>query len=246
MEEGIISTPVVTIVPARMASRRLPGKPLRPLGDATVLEQALRRLRTAHYGANIIVTTSEEEIDRPIRLLCLEQGVPCLSGNPNEVLLHTAQLASEIGARVAVFCPINRPMIEPSLFDDVVRFALESKLDYVTMASLPSGSNAEVLSLSLLQHLAKTPEELDKETNSDIFSALCQSAELPAPLHLARPDVHLKLDTERDYYLLSLLYLNVKPKANGLLAMEDAIAYLDAHPELQWHGELEWAAIQVA
>ena len=49
----------VILIPARMASTRLPGKPLADINGLPMIVQVLRRAQEAHIGAAIVATDSE-------------------------------------------------------------------------------------------------------------------------------------------------------------------------------------------
>src|SRR5215510_750124 len=50
---------VITIIPARMASTRLPGKPLADIGGTPMIVHVLRRAETAQTGPVVVATDSE-------------------------------------------------------------------------------------------------------------------------------------------------------------------------------------------
>ena len=49
------------VIPARMASERLPGKPLAQIGSSTLLERVWRRAR-ASAAASVVIATDSEEV----------------------------------------------------------------------------------------------------------------------------------------------------------------------------------------
>jgi len=57
---------VVVVIPARMASTRLPGKPLAMIGDAPMIVQVMRRARDAGFGADeqsrVVVACDDQAI----------------------------------------------------------------------------------------------------------------------------------------------------------------------------------------
>jgi 3-deoxy-manno-octulosonate cytidylyltransferase (CMP-KDO synthetase) len=50
---------VITIIPARMASTRLPGKPLADIAGIPMIVHVLRRAQAAHIGEVVVATDSE-------------------------------------------------------------------------------------------------------------------------------------------------------------------------------------------
>lgn len=58
---------IVGIIPARMASGRFPGKPLRPIHDLPMVEHVRRRALLCPALSDVIVATCDEEIARTVR-----------------------------------------------------------------------------------------------------------------------------------------------------------------------------------
>ena len=63
---------VVTLIQARMASSRLPGKVLRDLGGQPVLAWAVERCRRAKSASQVVVATTDDSADDPVAQLCQE------------------------------------------------------------------------------------------------------------------------------------------------------------------------------
>lgn len=59
MSLAMNSSRTVILIPARMASTRLPGKPLIDIGGAPMIVQVLRRAREAEIGEPVVATDSE-------------------------------------------------------------------------------------------------------------------------------------------------------------------------------------------
>jgi spore coat polysaccharide biosynthesis protein SpsF len=53
---------------------------------------------------------------------------------------------------------------------------------------------------------------------------------LEAPSAISRPDLHLEVDTEEDFLLVSHIYEHFASQPN--FTIEDVVAYTDAHPHL--------------
>src|SRR5258708_9488531 len=51
--------PVLILIPARMASRRLPGKPLADIAGEPMIVRVMRRAQAAHLGPVVVATDSE-------------------------------------------------------------------------------------------------------------------------------------------------------------------------------------------
>lgn len=232
MEETTNGAQAVVLVPARMDTRVLPGKPLLPLGSATVLEQIFRRVTTARFGSVPFVVTTDTEPDRPLRDFCAGRGIRCLTETNGDMVEAALQAAEITGAQVVVFCPDNRPLVSPRMLDACARYACDAGMDYVTVGRLPAGAAPEAIPTSTLRRIALMTRASEHRQRVTEFAAahpaLFERAYLPSPPRLARPDVRLLLETEEDYRLLSRIYAEVAPGPDGLLSIEDILTYLNA------------------
>jgi 3-deoxy-manno-octulosonate cytidylyltransferase (CMP-KDO synthetase) len=59
-----MSSRVLVVVPARMASSRFPGKPLVEIAGLPMIEHVRRRALLAEGIADVVVATCDEEIAR--------------------------------------------------------------------------------------------------------------------------------------------------------------------------------------
>lgn len=236
MEDIQEETGVLTIVQARMNSKRLPGKTLLPLGNATVLEQTIHRIRAARFGQHFLVATSDDPADQPIRDLCASRGFPYFAGSQHDVLDRILRAAQSRNAQIIARCFACNPLLDPKMLDACARYALDSGMDYITVARLPVGVTSEAIPFRALLRTAEMTDDPSDREGVTTFALnhleLFERAFLPPPLRLARQDVRLTLETEEDYQRLLSIYNAVAPSVGGLIRVEDAIAYLDAQAEV--------------
>jgi spore coat polysaccharide biosynthesis protein SpsF len=114
---------ILAIIQARMGSSRLPGKVLLDLAGRPVLWHAVSRVRKARQVDQVLVATTDQPSDEPIRRFCAEQKVPCFGGSEQDVLDRFVQAARFAGAtesdaivRITADCPL----IDPTVIDQVV------------------------------------------------------------------------------------------------------------------------------
>jgi 3-deoxy-manno-octulosonate cytidylyltransferase (CMP-KDO synthetase) len=149
----------LVIIPARMASTRLPGKPLAPIGDAPMIVHVWRRAVAAGIG-EVIVACAEAEIAHAIsaaggRAVLTRPDHPSGSDRVFEALAHADP---EGKAEIVVNVQGDLPTLDPAL----VRAAL------VPLA------NPEVAIATLIAPIG-APEERENEN-------VVKVAVAPAPL----------------------------------------------------------------
>ena len=177
-----------------MASERLPGKVLRPLGDDCVLGLLLSRLARAETLESVVLVTSSERSDDPLVAFCRERDTPVERGPHGDVAARFAGAAQRLGAGAFVRVSGDSPLLDPALVDRAVTLFGED-CDVVTNTrprTFPPGQSVEVVRAEALQraHARMSPEDREHVTP-----------------RLYAPDEGLRIRTftaERDYGALRL------------------------------------------
>ncbi len=144
---------IAAIIQARMGSTRLPGKVLMDLGGETVLARVVRRLRRATLVEEIVVATTDSEVDHAIVCECERLSVRVFRGEENDVLDRYYHAAQGIDAKAIVRITSDCPLIDPEITDNTIRSFLEHRPDYASNAlqrTYPRGLDTEVMNWEAL------------------------------------------------------------------------------------------------
>ena len=171
---------IVVITQARIGSSRLPGKVLRPLGDSTLLECHLERLKSSKSPQEIVVATTLEDDVKPLLSLVSGAGVAYFQGSTTDVLERFYRAAEHHKAELVVRVTSDCPLIDGELLDKVILEAVKSGVDYcsnVLIESFPDVQDMEVMKFSALETAWKEATlQSDREhvtpfirRNSDFF-----------------------------------------------------------------------------
>ncbi len=109
---------VGVIVQARMRSRRLPGKVLRPLNGKPLLQYVLERVSRCARVDSIVVCTSTEPDDDPIEAFCLARRISCFRGDHDNVAKRFLEALARFGFDPFVRVCGDSPLIDPGLIDE--------------------------------------------------------------------------------------------------------------------------------
>lgn len=109
----------VVVIPARMASERLPGKPLRAIGDKPMIAWVHAQARKSHAG-EVIVATDSPEIEQACQRLGaeVEMTAPTHASGTDRI----AEVAARRGwpdDKIVINVQGDEPLIPPSLIDQV-------------------------------------------------------------------------------------------------------------------------------
>ena len=139
-----------------MGSERLPGKTLMSMGQGSLLQLLLRRVKRARSLSSLVVATTEDVRDDPIAHLAACEGIESFRGSESDVLGRFAAVCEAEGADVIVRLTGDNPWLDPCLIDCLVaRFLGATRpLDYLSNTldrSFPRGFDVEVISRSALE-----------------------------------------------------------------------------------------------
>src|SRR5687768_16608333 len=127
----IRSSRVLAVLQARMSSRRLPGKVLRPIEGRPMLGWQLDRARRARRIDSLVVATSTHASDDPIAAFCAAEGFGCWRGDLDDVLGRFVGAVRAWGpcdhvVRLTGDCPL----IDPTVIDQLVEHHVAAGNDY--------------------------------------------------------------------------------------------------------------------
>jgi spore coat polysaccharide biosynthesis protein SpsF len=236
---------VVVVVQARTGSSRLPGKVLLPLGGRPVLVRMLERVEAAHLIDEVVVATTRLDADEPIRALAREAGVPCVAGDPLDLLDRHLEAARATGADVVVKIPSDCPLIDPRVIDAVVGFFRKhgGRHDLVSNLlppSWPDGNDVEVMrrdALEMAWREAARPFEREHTTPflwdqpgrfriANVAAGSWSRPELPKTHRLT-------LDYPEDHRVIAEVFEALHEEDVAPFSVEDIVQFLDEHPEIR-------------
>ncbi|MEE8138772.1 MAG: 3-deoxy-manno-octulosonate cytidylyltransferase [Thermoanaerobaculia bacterium] len=127
---------VVGAIPARYASRRLPGKPLRKIAGRPMIEHVYRRAREAAHLDRVVVLTDDERIAEAVEGFGGEWEITprdCASGTD-----RIAYAARRWRAAAVVNIQGDEPLIEPQAIERVAQHLLEHPEDPLVTLAAPA------------------------------------------------------------------------------------------------------------
>lgn len=232
--------PAWAVITARMSSSRLPGKSMAELAGRPALRHIIDRLRAVAGLDGIVVATSHEPDDEPIRSCAREAGVECHAGDLDDVLGRVADASLSVGACTTVLVTGDCPMIDPAVVERVLSEYERVRPDYAStvlteVLTYPAGQSCEAFSASALAAIA---DEVDDAAAREHVTTHFYAGPRDYRLHsieaegrLARPDLWLCLDTEQDLRGVRAIFEELYP-SDPLFGYADVLAMLEKRPDL--------------
>jgi len=161
---------ILAVTQARVGSTRLPGKVLLPINGNTLLDLHLNRVQQASKIDKLFIATTIQSEDTSIEQIAQNRGMSFYRGSVNDVLDRFYQTVKNEPADYIVRLTSDCPLIDPSLIDKVITYAVNNKFDYCSNTlkpSYPDGQDVEVFTFTALQnawHNAKLSSEREHVT----------------------------------------------------------------------------------
>ncbi len=157
----------VAIIQARMGASRFPGKVLEFLNKKPVLHWVVDAVLLIPTIDQIVVATSDTEIDQPIADWCSKNQIAVFRGSESDVLSRFYVAAKEHNADVVVRITADCPLLDPNIVGQVLYLVVSGEVDYasnVSPATWPDGLDCEAFTIAALEEAHhKAGRQSDRE-----------------------------------------------------------------------------------
>ncbi len=230
---------VVAPIQVRMASTRLPGKAMLPLGGVPMIEALARRLGQSKRLDEVLIATTENPEDDVLEKLAETLGVRVYRGSAADVLKRLVNAAEYADGDIVLEATGDNPLVDGELADRAIDLYLGGGFGYVNTnlrGAFPLGYQCGVFSADDLRRaLAETPPSSPFREHPNLYfhrnPELFPHGWLEAPPRLNRPEIRLTVDYPEDYDVICAIY-EALASSDAFFRLEDAIRFLDEHPEL--------------
>lgn len=224
-------------VQARMNSRRLPGKVLKPILSRPMLSLLLERLRKCQHIDNIVILTSEEESDDEIADFCHTENVALFRGSLNNVLNRFTSALKKHPCKHVVRITADCPLIDHRIIDQVIQLHLNDKNDYTNNCDTPSfphGLDTEIIKADVLQSIEL--QQL-KPSDKEHVTLFVRTHNEQFKLGLLKNEIdysayRLTVDEKEDLSVVTAVFEALYNKDADFDYLQ-AIEFLDANPKLK-------------
>lgn len=213
------------ILQARLASARLPFKAVAPIAGRPLLVHCIERLQGD--GHRVILATTDRPEDDALASMAFAHGAEVFRGDATDVLARFVAAAQMFELDFVIRATGDNPAVETGGPSRVLA-ALGSGADYVLEEGLPYGTCVEGMTRDALTRAAKLclrPEDREHVTvGIRSTPERFKSVFLPAPAHLARPDLRFTVDTRADLLYMRDLFRaagEAQPPLDRLIAVAD-------------------------
>ena len=149
---------VVAVTQARLGSSRFPNKILKKIGNKSLLEIHIHRIKKAKTISELIVATTCKPKDDLLESESKNLNVSCFRGSESDVLDRFYNAIKNKKPSFVVRLTSDCPLIDPELIDLIVHHTIKEDLDYCSNTledSYPDGQDIEVFKFTTLENAWK-------------------------------------------------------------------------------------------
>jgi N,N'-diacetyllegionaminate synthase len=152
---------------ARLKSKRLERKVLKPLFDTVLIDFLYNRISINKFEDKVFLATSDYYTDDELANYAIDNQLNLFRGHAESVIDRMLQLSFEQGFGAVFRVTGDNPLTDPFLMQEMVELYLDNKLDYVRVENVPFGISAELFST---EYLWKLYMELNNPMNSEYLT----------------------------------------------------------------------------
>jgi spore coat polysaccharide biosynthesis protein SpsF len=219
------SNKTAVVIQARLGSTRFPSKMLAKLGEYSVLEWVLHRVKKSTLIHDVILAIPDSESNLILESIGKKIGVNVYRGSETNVLARFQGAIRNFEIDNLVRVCADNPFIDPDEIDRLINFYFENNFEYACNhqnklgSSYADGFGAEIVNSKVLLNLMDDLSLHQREhVTTYIWDNLSEFrvGSLVAPMGLNYPNLRFDIDTPEDLeYLRKLVNLGVNQESTA-------------------------------
>ena len=202
---------IVAIIQARVTSSRFPNKILQKIGNKTLIDILIDRVKKSRHIDKIVLAIPKNKKNEIIRKK-IKNNVSIFSGSENDVLDRYYKAAKKFKAKIIVRICGDCPLIDPNVIDNIIRCYKNNDFDYVSNTiepTFPDGLDVEVFNFDILKKTWKEAKN-DKE-RENVTQYILQKSKFRKKNIAYKKDLsflRLTIDEKIDFEQIKKVYSN--------------------------------------
>lgn len=227
---------ILAILQARVSSKRLPGKVLKPILGKPMLLHQIKRIQRSKLIDKLIVATSESPSDDAIEKICQDNNIDLFRGNLENVLDRFIQCAKKYNPKHIVRLTGDCPLIDWQVIDKTIQCHISGKYDYVNnriKPAFPDGLDVEVISYSSLK-IASNNAVLNSDKEHVTLYIRNRNNQFKLGSYFNSEDLSYMrwtVDEPEDFILVKKIFINLY-QDNPNFLINDVLEFLNNNPKL--------------
>ncbi len=206
---------VGAVIVSRLKSKRLPNKALKLINQEPLITHLIKRLKLAKNIDKIVLATTKNNEDLKICNEAKKNKINFFRGNEKNVLKRMYDAAKKFKINVVIRITGDDILIDPFYLDKLIKYHIESNLEYSNNKDLPGGTEVEIFSFDVLKFLLDT---IIDENNTEYLTFFIQEhfdQFITGSLSVSKEhksSKSLTIDTYEDYMFVKKFLKEMKNK----------------------------------
>ncbi len=221
------------LISIREKSTRYPGKVLKIIGDQTVTEHLIDRLKLDGEFDHLIIATSNDKRDKVFEQFALNKKIDIYFGDKEDKLLRYFQICEHFNLDAVIIVDGDDILCFPEIVSDTIKGLRKNVYEAIFWQNLPLGAACSGLTKKALEKVIEMKAESDTEVWGGYFNRqFFKVARLSSDKAIFNnPGIRLTMDYEEDYLLFKKIFEHFNYKNN--FSSEDLLELLvNIKPEL--------------
>jgi len=195
-------------ITARLKSRRLPYKIIKPILGRPMIEWMIERLKRCNISPMVIMTSTDPQ-DNPLMEIAKKNNIDYFRGSEEDVLIRIRDCARKFDRDLVISVTADNPLVEPIFLEKMIERYLETKFDFCEIKGLPIGCFGYALSRQALERVCQVKDSSDTEIWGSYFREpgifKCEVIKIKDP-NIFRPQYRVTVDTPEDFELVTKIF----------------------------------------
>ena len=229
---------IAVFLVARLKSKRLPLKAIKPILGKPMIKWMIERLKLAEVWPTVM-TTSVDLQDDPLVEIAKKEGIDYFRGSRDDVLVRMRDCARKFNVDLIIVVTGDNPLLDPVFIRKTIKRYFETKFDFCETKGLPLGFDVFSVSKRALQKACEIKKDTDTEMWAPYFKKTgifnCDSLDISDPKITGRK-YRLTVDEKEDFELVDKVFNAFSGKPN--FSIYDVCELLDKNkdwPQINAH-----------
>jgi len=219
-------------ITARLKSKRLPFKVIKPILGRPMIEWMIDRLKRCNIP--IVMMTSTNPQDDPLIEIAKKNKIDYFRGREEDVLVRMRDCAKKFGIELVISVTADDPFKEPIFIEKMIERYFDTKFDFCEIEGLPNGCEFYAVSQEALEKVCEIKNDSDTEIWGPYFKEAgifkCEIIKVLDP-KIYRPQYRVTVDEKEDFELVTKI-CEIMSKEKEYFNVYDICKLLDENKDL--------------
>lgn len=224
-------------ITARLKSKRLPFKVIKPILGRSMIEWMIDRLKRCNIEPIVIMTSTNPQ-DDPLIEIAKKNKIDYFRGNEDDVLVRIRDCARKLNVDLVISVTADCPLVEPIFIEKMIERYFDKNFDFCEIEGSPLGCGSYGAIYSITRPTLEKTCEIKDDSDTEIWGSFiknpgifkCDVIKIKDP-NIFRPQYRVTVDTQEDFDLVTKIF-QILLKEKEYFNIYDICKLLDKRQDL--------------